>query len=228
MNFQRLLPANVSLLAGDSVYFSGTILDENRIFMLAGLTGAIGGGKSTALAAFAACNARICDADRMCHELYGEAAVVARLKNHWGENCLTDGLPDRQKIARIVFRNQQELDFLTGVLYPDLEKKMVAVRAEAAQPGSPVVVVEIPLLFECGWEKYCDVTVALWTGTALRHERLTGRGMTPEEVARREAKQWSEDRKLEAADFALINYGTRQDLEKQCKILMDIWKDQTK
>ena len=99
MNFQRLLPANVSLLAGDSVYFSGTILDENRIFMLAGLTGAIGGGKSTALAAFAACNARICDADRMCHELYGEAAVVARLKNHWGENCLTDGLPDRQKIA---------------------------------------------------------------------------------------------------------------------------------
>ena len=53
-------------------------------------------------------------------------------------------------------------------------------------------------------------------------------GMTPEEVARREARQWSEDRKLEAADYALINYGTRQDLEEQCKILMDIWKDQTK
>lgn len=196
--------------------------------MLAGLTGAIGGGKSTALAAFAACNAEICDADRMCHELYGEAAVVARLMDHWGELCLTAGAIDRQKIARIVFQNQQELDFLTGVLYPELEKKMAAIRAKAALPGSPVVVAEIPLLFECGWEKYCDVTVALWTGTALRHQRLIGRGMTLEEVARREARQWSEDRKLEAADHGLINYGSRQDLEMQCKKLMDIWKDHLK
>ena len=173
--------------------------------MLAGLTGAIGGGKSTALAAFAACNAKTCDADRMCHELYGNAAVIARLKDRWGETFFTEGRADRQKIAGIVFQNQPELDFLTGVLYPELEKKMAAVRAEAALPGSPVVVVEIPLLFESGWEKYCDATVALWTGTALRHERLIGRGMTLDEVARREAKQWSEDRKLEAADYALIN-----------------------
>ncbi len=211
------------------LYFSGAFLVENRIFfMLAGLTGAIGGGKSTALAAFAACGAKTCDADRMCHELYGEAAVVHHLAEHWGDRCMTDGNIDRQKIARIVFQNQAELDFLTGVLYPELEKKMTEVRLAAAVPGSPVTVVEIPLLFECGWEKYCDVTAALWTGTALRHERLLGRGMTPEEIARREAKQWSEDRKLEAADFGLINYGSRQSLEMQCRMLLNMWKDLSK
>lgn len=196
--------------------------------MLAGLTGAIGGGKSTALAAFAACNANTCDADRMCHGLYSETAVLTRLADHWGEACLTDGMADRQKIAAIVFRDRKELDFLTGVLYPELEKKMASIREQAAQPGSPVTVVEIPLLFESRWEKYCDVTVALWTGTALRHQRLLGRGMTPEEIARREAQQWSEDRKLEAADYGLINFGSRENLEKQCKMLLNTWKDLSK
>lgn len=196
--------------------------------MLIGLTGAIGGGKSTALAAFAACGAKTCDADRMCHELYGDASVLARLAEHWGDRCLENGRVDRQKIARIVFQNQAELDFLTGVLYPELEKKMTEVRRTAALPGSPVWVVEIPLLFECGWEKYCDASAALWTGRDLRHQRLLGRGMTPEEITRREAKQWSEDRKLEAADYGLINYGSRHSLEMQCEMLLNIWKDLSK
>jgi len=196
--------------------------------MLIGLTGAIGGGKSTALAAFAAAGADTCDADRMCHELYDDPVLSDRLAARWGDIRGADGRLDRRKIAEIVFSRPDELAFLTGILYPALETQLAEARRAAERPGARVLVAEIPLLFENGMERFCDATAALWTGAELRHARLRVRGVTPEEIARREALQWSESAKWEAADYGIVNAGSPRLLEMQCGYLMDIWEERRK
>ena len=196
--------------------------------MLIGLTGAIGGGKSTALAAFAAAGADTCDADRMCHALYDDSALLDGLSARWGDIRDAAGRADRKKIAAIVFERPGELDFLTGLLYPMLEKAFAEIRRKAALPGARVMVAEIPLLFESGMERFCDATAALWTGTELRHTRLRSRGLSPEEIARREARQWSELDKWETADYGVVNTGSDRFLEMQCRKLMHIWEEMKK
>ena len=69
-------------------------------------------------------------------------------------------------------------------------------------------------------ESVCDKVAALWTDKALRHNRLLWRGLSAEEIARREAKQWSGEKKLECADFALINNGAPEFLEMQIRMLI--------
>ena len=196
--------------------------------MLIGLTGAIGGGKSTALAAFAAVGADTCDADRMCHELYDDPNLLDSLAARWGDIRDAEGRADRKKIAAIVFTRPDELAFLTGTLYPMLEARLVESKQAAERPGAPILVAEIPLLFESGMERLCDATAALWTGTELRHARLRVRGLSPEEIARREARQWSEEAKWEAADYGIVNTGSPRMLEMQCRHLMDIWEEKRK
>ena len=196
--------------------------------MLIGLTGAIGGGKSTALAAFAAVGADTCDADRMCHALYDDPDLLDRLAARWGDIRDAEGRADRKKIAAIVFTRPDELAFLTGTLYPMLEARLVESKHAAERPGAPILVAEIPLLFESGMERLCDATAALWTGAELRHARLRSRGLSAEEIARREAKQWSESAKWEAADYGIVNTGSAEFLKEQCRYLVHIWEEKRK
>ena len=178
--------------------------------MILGLTGAIGCGKSTACACFRSRGWLLFDADRACHELYGDpdSSFARALRREWGDGCFTpEGLIDRKAVAAKVFNSGKELEKLTAVLYPALFERMGNEIASARREKRDMLC-EVPLLFECGCEKYFDLTASVWSTRALRHERLRKfRGFTQEEIARREAKQWSAERKLEAADIAFINNG---------------------
>ena len=178
--------------------------------MILGLTGAIGCGKSTACACFRSRGWLLFDADRACHELYGDpdSSFARALRREWGDGCFTpEGLIDRKAVAAKVFNSGKELEKLTAVLYPALFERMGNEIASARREKRDMLC-EVPLLFECGCEKYFDLTASVWSTRALRHERLRKfRGFTQEEIERREAKQWSAERKLEAADTAFINNG---------------------
>ena len=178
--------------------------------MILGLTGAIGCGKSTACACFHNRGWLLFDADRACHELYGDpgSPFARALRREWGDGCFTsEGLIDRKALAAKVFNSDKELEKLTAMLYPALFERMGNEIARARREKRDMLC-EVPLLFECGCEKYFDLTASVWSTRALRHERLRKfRGFTQEEIERREAKQWSADRKLEAADIAFINNG---------------------
>ena len=192
--------------------------------MILGLTGAIGGGKSTALSAFAAAGAEIHDADRLCHEFYRnpESELVRKLAARWGKRIFSaTGEVDRRRIGAIVFTDQAELDFLTGLIYPELERQMTAAIAAARRRPEIVTVWEVPLLFELGWESVFDAIAVVWTEPALRRLRLQARGLTDEEILRREARQWPAERKLEQADYALINNGSAIYLQMQCTELLN-------
>ena len=191
--------------------------------MILGLTGAIGCGKSTACACFHRLGWALFDADRACHELYADPAspLCAAVRERWGGGCFTaEGTIDRKALAERVFSSEEELGKLTSMLYPALfgrmEREIAAARREKKN-----MLCEVPLLFECGCEKYFDMTASVWSTPEIRHERLRKfRGFTSGEIARREAKQWSAERKLEAADTAFINNGDPGFLYRQIDVFI--------
>jgi dephospho-CoA kinase len=186
--------------------------------MILGLTGAIGCGKSTACGHFVKHSWRLFDADKACHELYADlhSPLAAEICRMWGNGCFgADGKIDRAVLADKVFASEKELEKLTALLYPALFARMESEIAAARQEGHHMLC-EVPLLFECGTEKYFDRTAVVWCSRPLRHERLRRfRRFTDEEIARREARQWPADKKLEAADTAFINNSGAEFLYRQ-------------
>ncbi|MBR7140364.1 MAG: dephospho-CoA kinase [Lentisphaeria bacterium] len=186
--------------------------------MILGLTGAIGCGKSTACAYFVQKKWRLFDADKSCHALYADpgSPLCREIRKEWGSGCFNaDGSVDRKALAERLFAANEEMAKLTAMLYPALFGKMEEEIARARQEHANLLC-EVPLLFECGTEKYFDKTAVVWCSREVRHDRLCRfRGFTPEEIAGREARQWPAEKKLEAADVAFINNGGAEFLYRQ-------------
>ncbi len=198
--------------------------------MVLGITGAFGCGKSAVLAAFAARGWRTADADLLCHELYADPAgeLVRQFSARWGKGILTaEGTVDRRELGKIVFGDERELGFLTGVLYPELSKKLDCLIAQCHDEHVDGAF-ELPLLYETAWEGKFDRIAAIWASPAVRYARLREqRNYSDEEIRTREAKQLSPDDKLERADYALINNDGLQILEMQVERLCIRLKEMT-
>ena len=185
---------------------------------LIGLTGGMGAGKSTALAALERLGAAGLSTDAVVHELYrGEqlrAAVVAR----WGPDLAPGGVIDRKAIAERAFANEEDRVWLEGLLWPRVGERIFAwlselragrVRGEAAPRAA---VVEAPLLFEAGMEKLCDATIAVVAAEQLRRARAGGRAHAL--IDERDARQLSQEEKARRATFVVRNDGTEEELER--------------
>lgn len=192
--------------------------------MILGVTGAFGCGKSAVLAAFAARGWRTADADLICHELYAdpEGEPARKFAARWGAGILTsEGAVDRRRLGELVFSDKEELEYLTGILYPELSRKLDELIAGCRRDGANGAF-ELPLLFEAGYEKKFDRIVAVWAAPAIRYARLRGqRNFSDEEIRRREARQLMADVKMERADYALINNGGFRELEMQMDRLIE-------
>ena len=83
-------------------------------------------------------------------------------------------------------------------------------------------VCEIPLLFEKNYGKYFDAVIGIWTPESVRHQRLANfRKMSSEDISRREKNQFSAEKKIELADFCIVNDGTLDDVARQIDELLN-------
>jgi dephospho-CoA kinase len=186
-----------------------------------GLTGGLGAGKSTALAALERLGAATLSTDDVVHELYQcpqlRDAVVAR----WGEEVAPGGVVDRGAVAARVFAATPEREWLEGELWPRVRARVVDWLAEvrARQPPPAAAVVEVPLLFEAGMEEIYDATVAISADEPVRAARAAGRGHVG--AGERVARHLSQEEKARRATFAVDNTGTVQELERQLSSVLD-------
>ncbi len=190
---------------------------------LVGLTGGIGCGKSTALNIFISLECKVMDADAVCHELYNEAdgPVIKAVTERWGSKVISSGNVDRKKIAKIVFTNKNELNWLNQLIHPLIFERTY----KACKKTDQVLIFDVPLLFEANWEKYFFKIISVWTTPEIQLERLRARKWSEKEIRSRLESQMSMDIKLEKADFGIINTGSRELLSEQCKnILLEIKK----
>lgn len=190
-----------------------------------GLTGGMGAGKSTALAALQRLGAEVLSSDAVVHELYaGEQlrdAVVAR----WGPEVAPGGVVDRSAVAERAFASAEERAWLEGLLWPMVGARVAdwlrEVRAggpdRAARPRAAVV--EVPLLFEAGLDGLYDATIAVISDERLRSERAAARGHALADE--RAARQLSQEAKAQRATYVVRNDGSEEDLQRELSAVLD-------
>jgi dephospho-CoA kinase len=178
--------------------------------VLLGLTGGIGAGKSTALAAFARLGCPTLSSDAIVHALYLEPEVRAAVVEHFGPGVLgDDGEVDRAALGARVFADQADRRWLEQLLHPRVDAALERWRGEqeAAQPGA-LLVHEVPLLYEAGVGDRYDAVVLITAPAELRSAR------TPKQFEQRSATQLPEADKAARADYVYVNDGTPDQLER--------------
>ena len=109
-------------------FLAKAIQDLQDNFMILGITGAIGCGKSTVLSIFSDRQWRVFDADKLCHKLYDghDRELCTQITERWGkELLLPDGSICRKTLGKIVFADPGQLEMLTDLLYPALRREIL-------------------------------------------------------------------------------------------------------
>lgn len=195
-----------------------------------GLTGGIGSGKSTVTRILAELGATTIDADAIVHELQAPGQPMLRaLAAAFGESILTpEGALDRKGLGAIVFRDEAARARLGEIVHAPVIGEMMRRAKAALDRGDPLVVLDIPLLFEgrvsgrgSGALMRFDVTVCVWVDEATQLARTMERDRCDEaEARRRMAAQLPIDRKRELADYVIDNSGTPEQTRAQVEALV--------
>jgi len=188
---------------------------------LVGLTGGLGAGKSTALAALERLGAAVLSTDAVVHELYDSDEIRDAVRGRWGPEVAPDGAVDRAAVARCAFAAEDERRWLEGLLWPRVGAR-VAAWITAVRERSPLpraAVVETPLLFEAGMDGLYDATIAVVAPEEIRRDRALGRGHAL--VDERVARQLPQEEKARRATFAVVNDGSEAELEQKLSTILD-------
>lgn len=181
-----------------------------------GLIGGIGSGKSslaTSLGQRLRCV--LLDADREGHRVLELPAVQTALREAFGSVVFSEeGTVSRSALGNLVFGDQPvHLDRrhqLEAIVHPVIRQRLQAeLKQHQADEQVDLIVLDAAVMLEAGWSPLCDLIVFLDTPESLRRSRvMQQRGWSAAELARREASQWSLDRKRKAADIVVDNSGS--------------------
>jgi dephospho-CoA kinase len=180
-----------------------------------GLTGAIGAGKSEALAALERLGAMTLSTDKVVHDLYVSPEVRDAVVGRWGEEVAPGGTVDRAAVARRAFASDEDRAWLEGQIWPRVGDEVTRFREAALHRDPPprAAVVEVPLLFESGMDGAFDATIAVIADEQLRRERAAARGHAA--LEERSARHLSPEEKAQRATYVVVNDGTLADLERK-------------
>ena len=174
-----------------------------------GITGNIGSGKTTVSKIFEVLGIPVFYAvDEAKKVMVNDAILIAELKQAFGEQSyFEDGSLNRKHIAGIVFNNEAELNKLNAIVHPAVFRAFDNWVPQFK--SAPYVLKEAALLFESSSYKMCDKSIMVTAPLELRIARVMLRdGLSRDEILNREARQFSEEKKLQLADYAIKNDNT--------------------
>lgn len=177
--------------------------------VVVGLTGGLGAGKSAVLDLLRARGAAVMSADVVVREALDRNPVVRRAAaRRWGKSVFdASGRIDRARLADIVFRDARARAALEKILHPVVRRAFVARRAVHRRGW---LVLEVPLLFEAGFDKLVDRTLVVWAPAPIVLKRLARSGrLSPADARRRLRAQMPPAEKRRRADWVLVNDGAR-------------------
>lgn len=183
-----------------------------------GLTGSIATGKSTVAKLFLSAGIPVVDAD------LGARAVVlpgapglADIIEHFGEAyLLSDGTLDRKRLGALIFSDREKRKELDVLLKERINDWIQAEKERYISEGHKLIVLDIPLLYEGGYDDSCDAVMVVYVPEELQVQRLMSRNhLDADEATRRMQSQLSIEKKKELADFVIDNSGTIEETKKQ-------------
>jgi len=187
-----------------------------------GLTGGVGCGKSTVASILKEHGIPVLDTDVVAHELletgnHIQEQVIAA----FGETFRNGSSVDRKKLGKLVFSDQEALKKLNAIMHPEIFRRMRQ-WLDQVLANNQRAVVEIPLLYETGAQRWCDKVVVVASDEPVTLQRLSRRGWSEQKARARIKAQWPLDEKVKRADAVIWNNG---DLETLSLETMKIWNN---
>ena len=182
------------------------------------LTGGIATGKSYVLDRFRRHGVPCLDADALAHgvEAPGTEATQAIAARFGAHVLAADGSVDRRKLAPIVFADGQARRELEAIVHPAVYRAIAAgLRGFELIGGSPLAIVDVPLLYETGHQSEFDRVIATACPVDTQIRRLIERGLTDAEARQRLAAQAPADEKAARADFVISTEGSFEETDRQ-------------
>lgn len=199
-------------------FTSPKAVEFEAVPVILGVTGSIGGGKSTVSKILAQEHeAIVLDADQIAGEATRDPTVLDQIRDAFGKGVILekDGRLelDRPALAAEVFASPDKLRQLESIIHPQVRRRIESEIERHRE--EKLIVLDVPLLFEAGlWER-CDHTWMVDADRELRLKRVSQRGWDDSELTRRERNQWPIDRKRESADLIIDNGGSITELKKR-------------
>lgn len=191
--------------------------------LVVALTGNYGMGKSSVAALFAECGAYTLDSDAIVAELQQKKTVIERIKRLLGSEVLhADRSLNKRMVADIIFHDQTARKKIEALLHP-LVFQAVEASIKKLKADNRVIIVEVPLLFEGGFQKQFDRTITVYTNQKTSLARLRKAGVSRRDALARLHSQMAIRDKKRRADYVIDNNGTRQQTRAQVrKIYRDL------
>ncbi len=168
--------------------------------------------------------AKVIDADEIAHKAIGPSGdcFKAVVKN-FGRGILSDSAIDRKKLSKVAFASPQKLKKLSGIIHPSVKRTIKEEIVSYRQSWQrAVVVIDVPLLIEAGFDKLVDSIVVVKTSRREQLKRVIKRTpISQKEILNRINAQMPMKEKLKYADIIINNTGSLRQTEKQVR---EIWK----
>ncbi|OTN90114.1 dephospho-CoA kinase [Enterococcus sp. 7E2_DIV0204] len=184
--------------------------------MILGLTGGIATGKSTVVKVFKELGFPVVDADVIAREVVevGRPALAKIVSTFGTEMLQPDGSLDRKKLGALVFSDEEKRQKLNALLSPFLREAILS-QIEKKKDQASLVVVDIPLLYEGGYENDMDQVAVVYVPETIQLDRLMERDhLTEQEAWQRINSQLSIEQKKQKADIVFDNQKTIQETKK--------------
>lgn len=169
------------------------------------ITGNMGSGKTVVCEVFRALGIPVFNADEASnYELSHNPQVIAAVKALLGDEVYNNNIPDRKRIAEIVFNDADKLNRLNAIMHP---AAVAHFKHWCEQQSAPYIIKEAAILFESGTDKGVDKIITVTAPEALRIARIKKRNpqWSEKEIKKRLERQWPEEEKVKRSDFVIVN-----------------------
>lgn len=188
-------------------------MSYNTLMLTAALTGNYGMGKSTVLEQFKTLGAFTLSADGVVAQLLEEPQILEQVRALVGNYVFDpEGRLVKARLARIVFMDRGIRQAMEALLHP-LVFDHVNEALECA--NRPVAVVEVPLLFECGYQERFDKSIAVYADFTTIVKRMRDCGITRDDIMLRQSCQMAAQDKIRLSDYSIDNNGSEEQTRQQ-------------
>lgn len=176
--------------------------------IILGITGPIGSGKSYVTDIISDRGFKRIDTDEVYHSLVDRPSkTVSDLAKEFGEEIISEsGALNRKKLAEIVFSDKEKLTKLNEISHKAVIEKTEQLISEHEKNGEKMLLIEVPLMFESGFDKRCDYVLSVVADEETRVKRICERNaLSAEEAKKRIKNQKNIDFYIENSSFVIYN-----------------------
>lgn len=193
----------------------GRLIELRRL----AVTGPPGAGKSLACQFLAELGAYVVDADAIAHTLLLPESELGRaVIQLLGEEVIEKKEFSRKKIAEKVFANSSTLFQLEALIHPAVQDVIQTHYQKAQDSHAPCFAAEIPLLYECSWEKEYDAVLLI---DAADDQCKKRHALADDELSKRQERLWPIEKKRQRADFIITNNHSKEEFKKKVEFVYE-------